>query len=114
MKKKKPARSLDLGPLETVEDCQEALRRIARACAAGEGDGDALVRASEVIENMLRVKFLEASVALSESEPCGSIDWPGADAERGARWLEPLRPWSPHPKRSRAGLYGTARGALKR
>jgi hypothetical protein len=48
---------IDFGPLETIEDCQEALRILARACLAGEGNGDDLVKASEVIENYMRFKF---------------------------------------------------------
>jgi hypothetical protein len=49
---------VDLGPLETIADCEEALRRLARACLAGEGNGDDLVKASEVIEHMLGFKFM--------------------------------------------------------
>jgi hypothetical protein len=58
--KKRRKISLDLGPMQTVEDLQEALRILARACCAGEG-GDQLVRAGEVIEQMLRFKFLRSS-----------------------------------------------------
>jgi hypothetical protein len=35
--KKRRKISLDLGPMQTVEDLQEALRILARACCAGEG-----------------------------------------------------------------------------
>lgn len=49
---------IDLGALESIADCEEALRRLARACAAGEGNPDDLLKAAEVIENMLRFKFL--------------------------------------------------------
>jgi hypothetical protein len=64
--KKRRKISLDLGPMPTVEDLQEALRTLARACCAGEG-GDELVRAGEVIEQMLRFKFFVEELRLERT-----------------------------------------------
>ena len=52
--------TIDLGPLQTIEDCQEALRRLARACAAGENVNlNDCAKAGDIVGELLRFKLAE-------------------------------------------------------
>jgi hypothetical protein len=58
--RKKRKAEIDLGPLETIADCQQALRALTRACAAGENVNlDDCRRAGDVIGELMRSLFAE-------------------------------------------------------
>jgi hypothetical protein len=57
---------IDLGPMETIADLQEALRRLARACVAGENVDDC-ARAGEVVGELLRFKLAEEEQRLERA-----------------------------------------------